>query len=311
MPSDSFTYRTDDEVEIFTYRWFPPADAPVKAVVQIAHGMAEHAGRYARFAETLNAAGYAVYANDHRGHGRTAGDAGKIGYFADYDGWFKVAGDLMQLTAIIRENHPGVPVFLLGHSMGSFLVRTAIIQDAGGIAGVILSGTGADPGLLGKVGLVLARAIGAVKGRRSPSPLLNALSFGAFVKKFAPARTEFDWLSRDAAEVDKYIADPLCGGIFSAGFFSDLIDGLVFIHKPKNIARVPVDLPLYLFSGARDPVGDDTRGVQKVVEAYRGAGIKDVTVRFYADGRHEMLNEINRQEVFADVIAWLDDRIAG
>ncbi len=309
MQSDTFTFNTADGIEIYTYRWLPDPGSQPKAVVQIAHGMAEHAGRYARFAEALCAAGYAVYANDHRGHGKTAGDPAKTGYFADENGWFKVAEDLRQLRAIIRERHPGLPVFQLGHSMGSFLVRTAIIQDAGGIAGAILSGTGGDPGLLGTIGLLLARAIGAVKGRRSPSPLLNALSFGGFNKRFTPARTDFDWLSRDPAEVDRYIADPFCGGLFSAGFFADLLTGIAYIHRPEHIARVPEDLPIYLFSGAGDPVGKETRGVRQVAEAYRRAGIKDVTTRFYEDGRHEMLNEINRQEVFADTIGWIQSHI--
>jgi alpha-beta hydrolase superfamily lysophospholipase len=310
MKIDTFTFDNPDGTVIHTYRWLPAADAPMKAAVQIAHGMAEHAGRYARFAAALCAAGFAVYANDHRGHGRTAGELANVGCFADADGWFKVASDLRRLTGIIRENHPQVPVFLLGHSMGSFLVRTAIIDEPAGVAGVVLSGTGGDPGLLGKVGLVVARAICALKGRRAPSPLLNTMSFGGFNKKFAPARTDFDWLSRDAAEVDKYVADPYCGAIFSAGFFVDLLEGLAFINIPANIARVPKDLPVYLFSGAKDPVGDDTRGVAQVAEAYRRAGLKDVSVRFYDDGRHEMLNEINREEVFADVIAWLDGHSA-
>jgi alpha-beta hydrolase superfamily lysophospholipase len=309
MPSDTFTFRTDDGIDIFTYRWLPDPETSIKAVVQIAHGMAEHAGRYGRFARALCAAGYAVYANDHRGHGRTAGDPDKVGYFADQDGWFKVAGDLAQLTGIIRENHPAKPVFLLGHSMGSFLVRTVIARDSGDIAGVVLSGTGGDPGLLGTVGLGLARAVVALRGRRHPSRLLNALSFGGFNKPFAPARTDFDWLSRDPAEVDRYIADPFCGAVFSAGFFIDLLEGIAYIHKPENIARIPKDLPVYLFSGAADPVGDRTRGVRQVAEAYRQAGIRDVTVRFYEGGRHEMLNEINRREVFDDTVAWLDDHL--
>ena len=311
MQTDTFTFRTDDGLEIFTYRWLPAAETPIKAVVQIAHGMAEHAGRYARFAAALCGAGYAVYANDHRGHGRTAGDPANVGYFADADGWFKVAADLRQLTGIVRERHPGMPVFLLGHSMGSFLVRTYIIKDAAGIAGAVLSGTGGDPGLLGKVGLVVARTIGALKGRRSPSPLLNTMSFGGFNKKFAPARTDFDWLSRDAVEVDKYVADPYCGAIFSAGFFVELLQGLAFVNNAVNIARVPKNLPVYLFSGAKDPVGDDTRGVAQVADAYRRAGLADVTVRFYEEGRHEMLNEINREEVFADITAWFDGHLPG
>ena len=310
MQSDFFTFRTGDGLEIFTYRWQPDPETPAKAVVQIAHGMAEHAGRYQRLAEALCAAGYAVYANDHRGHGKTAGDPSQVGYFADTDGWFKVAADLRQLTDLVKTRHPHVPVFLLGHSMGSFLVRTCIIQNAEGIAGAVLSGTGGDPGLLGQVGMALARAIGAFKGRRTPSPLLNQMSFGGFNKPFAPTRTEFDWLSRDPAEVDKYVADPYCGGVFSAGFFVDLLTGLAFFHRRENVARVPDDLPVYLFSGAADPVGRNTRGVRQVADAYRRAGLRDVTVRCYAGGRHEMFNETNRIEVYKDLIAWMDARLA-
>ena len=310
MQSDTFTVSSDDGVEIFTYRWRPEADVPLRAAVQVAHGMAEHAGRYARFAEALTAAGFAVYANDHRGHGRTAAEADH-GYFADADGWFKVAGDLRRLTERVREDHPGAPVFLFGHSMGSFLVRTYVIQNAEGIAGAILSGTGGDPGLLGRVGLLVARTIAALRGPRHPSVLLDRMSFGSFNKAFAPARTPFDWLSRDPDEVDKYVADPLCGNVFTAGFFADLLTGLAYIHRPENVARVPRDLPMLLFSGDQDPVGDATRGVQQTADAYRAAGLTDVTVRFYPGGRHEMLNETNRDEVTADVRAWIEAHLPG
>jgi alpha-beta hydrolase superfamily lysophospholipase len=306
MISKTFTYESD----VFAYRWMPGEETPLRAIVQIAHGMAEHAARYERLAKALCEAGIGVFANDHRGHGKTAGDMEAVGFFAEADGWDLVVGDMRQLTRIIREENPGVPVFLLGHSMGSFLSRTYITHYGSEVNGVILSGTGGDPGLLGKVGLLVARWEKWRRGPRTKSPLLNNLSFGGFNKAFKPNRTDFDWLSRDEAEVDKYVADPFCGGIFTAGFFVDLIGGINFIHGAEQIAKVPKDLPLLLFSGSLDPVGDNTKGVRQVYDGYKKAGITDVTVRFYDGGRHEMFNETNRDEVFGDVIQWIDERIS-
>ncbi|HON60036.1 MAG TPA: lysophospholipase [Smithella sp.] len=308
MKSENFTFRTDDGAEIFTYRW-TPQEAAMRGVVQIAHGMAEHAARYERFAEALTRAGYAVYANDHRGHGKTAGSLDKIGYFADENGWEKVVRDLHTLTDIVKQEMSGKPVFLFGHSMGSFLARHYAMLYGSEISGLILSGTGADPGLLGKMGLLIAKMDAKLHGRKAKSDIMNKLSFGAFNKAFKPNRTEYDWLSRDHAEVDKYIRDPWCGAVFSAGFFCDMLRGLAVIHQKANIARIPKTLPVYIFSGAKDPVGANTKGVLKVYNALKNAGIQDITLKFYDDGRHEMLNEINREEVFADVVAWLERHV--
>jgi alpha-beta hydrolase superfamily lysophospholipase len=305
MKSDTFTFKTDDGIQIFTYRWTPQTSA-VRGVVQIAHGMAEHAARYERFAEALTRAGYAVYANDHRGHGKTAGSLELVGYFADEDGWEKVVRDLHTLTSILKMEMPGKPVFLFGHSMGSFLARHYAMLYGSEISGLVLSGTGGDPGLLGKIGRLIAKMDAKLHGRKAKSDIMNKLSFGSFNNAFKPNRTEYDWLSRDNAEVDKYIHDPWCGAVFSAGFFCDMLGGIVLINRKENIARIPKNLPIYIFSGAKDPVGGNTRGVLQVYHALKSAGVQDVTLKFYAEGRHEMLNEINRQEVFADVLAWLE-----
>jgi len=301
MKADTFEFGSGN----FVYRWLPEASVQTVGVVQIAHGMAEHAGRYARFAGVLTAAGFGVYANDHRGHGKTAGELENVGYFADVDGWRTVVDDMLQLTDIVRRETPGVPVFLLGHSMGSFLVRTYIADHGDDITGAILSATGGDPGLLGKVGRLIARWECFRKGRRGKSPLLNTLSFGGFNKAFTPNRTDFDWLSRDAAEVDAYIADPYCGGVFTAGFFSDLLEGLAFINSPEGIRRIPKNLPIFFISGASDPVGKNTRGVRQVMDTYKAAGIADVSAAFYDGARHEILNETNREAVFKDILEWM------
>nr|MBP8838984.1 alpha/beta hydrolase [Dermatophilaceae bacterium] len=176
--------------------------------------------------------------------------------------------------------------------------------------GLILSGTGGDPGMLGKVGQVVALVEAKVRGKGTASPLLDKLSFGNFNKPFEPARTPFEWLSRDPAEVDAYIADPWCGFVCTAGMFQDLLSGIALINADSQVARIPQGLPIYLFSGAEDPVGDKTKGVQQVVDQFRRLGIKDVFVRFYLGARHEVLNETNRDEVMADVVDWLDDHLS-
>jgi alpha-beta hydrolase superfamily lysophospholipase len=309
MKNDTFTFKASDETQIFTYRWMPDNASDIKGAVQIAHGMAEHAARYERFAEALTKAGYAVYANDHRGHGKTAGSQEKVGYFADENGWEKVVEDMRTLTGIIKKECPKKPFFLFGHSMGSFLSRHYSMLYASELSGLILSGTGGDPGAIGKVGLFIAKMDAKIHGKKAKSKIMNKLSFGAFNGSFKPNRTDYDWLSRDNAEVDKYISDSWCGAVFTAGFFCDMLGGIGYINKKENIAKIPKNLSIYIFSGAKDPVGGNTKGVSQVYNALKDAGIGDLTLKFYEDGRHEMLNEINREEVFTDVIAWLNKHV--
>lgn len=309
MKSDTFTFKSSDGVQIFTYRWIPDEPSAVKGAVQIAHGMAEHAARYERFAEALTKAGYAVYANDHRGHGKTAGTLENVGYFADDNGWEKVVDDMHTLTGIIKKENPGKPFFLFGHSMGSFLSRHYSMLYGNELSGLILSGTGGDPGALGKIGLFVAKMDARMHGKKAKSEIMNKLSFGAFNSAFKPNRTDYDWLSRDNAEVDKYINDPWCGAVFTAGFFCDMLGGLGFINKKENIAKIQKNLPVYLFSGAKDPVGANTKGVTQAYTALKDAGISDLTLKFYENGRHESLNEINRDEVFQNVIDWLNNHV--
>jgi alpha-beta hydrolase superfamily lysophospholipase len=309
MKSETFTFKTKDNENIFTYKWLPDNEKDIKAIVQLAHGMAEHGKRYERFSEALNGSGYGVYINDHRGHGKTAGSLEALGFFADENGWDLVIDDMHQLTGIINETFPGLPVFLLGHSMGSFLSRNYIYRYGNELKGVILSGTAGDPGLLGALGILVAKRECKKKGKKTKSLLLDKLSFGSFNKAFKPARTDFDWLSRDPEEVDKYINDPYCGEVFTAGFYLDLLEGMKKINLQSNTNRVPKDLPIFLFAGDMDPVGKNGKGVKQIFKAYEKAGIRDVSCKLYKDGRHEMLNEINREEVFNDIIKWLDNHM--
>lgn len=308
MQQANFSLAAADGVEIFVYGWLP--DAPPRAVVQIAHGLAEHAGRYARLAEALTGAGYAVYAGDHRGHGRTAKTSEDLGLFALHDGWPKCLEDLWRINRHAAARHSGLPVALLGHSMGSFMAQQFIGEHGEVLAGAVLSGSNGKPAPIALLGRFIARIERLRLGRRGRSPLILALGFSAFNKKFAPARTAFDWLSRDPAEVDKYAADPLCGFLATTQLWIDFLDACAAIAQPSWQARIPKTLPVYVISGARDPVSADTQGLEQLLAAYRAAGLQKVEHRFYPEGRHELFNETNRDEVTRDLLAWLNRIVA-
>jgi alpha-beta hydrolase superfamily lysophospholipase len=287
----------------------PDEGVKVKGIVQLAHGMAETAARYERFAGMLTRNGYIVYANDHRGHGKTAGTIENLGYLADIDGFDWLIKDLHQLTGIIKKENPGLPLFLFGHSMGSFAAQRYVMLYGNELDGVILSGSNGKQGIILKIGAFVAKNEIKKYGRRAQSTKLNQMSFGSYNNAFRPNRTEFDWLSRDNAEVDKYIADPFCGTVSTAGFFYDFLTGLMKIENKHNLRLVPQDLPIYIFSGDKDPVGKSGKGVINLYNRYTDNGIKDVTYKLYKDGRHEMLNETNRDEVMQDVVHWLNCHI--
>lgn len=309
MLADTFTFEADDGRALFVYRWLPGGGK--RGVIHIAHGMSEHAGRYARLAEALCEAGWAVYANDHRGHGKTARDSSELGFFASRGGFQRVVTDIAQLIAREKAEHPGLPVVLFGHSMGSTLAQEYLIEHGGSIQGAVLSGCSGKPNALANAGRLVARAERRRLGELGRSPLLQALSFESFNKRFAPTRTTCDWLSRDCAEVDRYLADPLCGFAVTTSLWVDVLDALANVARPERQARIPKDLPVYIFAGSRDPVGLDSKGPRQLIEAYRAAGLRNVKHRFYPGGRHEMLNESNREEVVRDLLAWLAAEVKG
>ena len=293
--------------QVFVYRWLPDAAVATRGVVQISHGMAEHAARYRGFAEALTAAGFAVYGHDHRGHGRTAGDPSRRGHFADRDGWRAVLDDLYAVAARAAEENPGLPLVLFAHSMGSFFAQQAMFERASLWKGVALSAsTSGVANPLAPIGRVIARVERLRVGASKPSKLLTKLSFGEFNKGFRPARTEYDWLSRDPGEVDKYIADAWCGFDVSTQLWIDLLDALPTLADPTNLARVPKDLPVYVLAGSRDPVTGYLKGLHQLVESYQAVGLRDITWKTYEGGRHEMLNETNRADVHKDFLTWLD-----
>jgi alpha-beta hydrolase superfamily lysophospholipase len=289
-----------DGVRLLGRRWLP--DRRAKAIVQIAHGLAEHSARYARLALALNRAHYGVYAFDLRGHGPACAPA-DLGHFADADGWAKCAGDLWTFNRLIAAEQPDVPIVVLGHSMGSFLARQFAATRSSALAGAVYSGSNGKPPAIAALGRLIARLERLRLGKRGKSALLNRMMFGDFNKPFAPARTKFDWLSRDEAEVDAYVADPLCGFPFTAQLAVDLLDALPYLSSPASLAPIRKDLPIYVFSGERDPVGAN---IESLIADLKAAGFTRLATRIYPGARHETLNETNRDEVTGDLIAWLD-----
>ena len=279
-----------------------------RGIILIAHGMAEHASRYARFAASAVEEGYAVLAEDHRGHGATAAPDG-FGFVAEQGGWETVVADMSTVLDAARRAWPGVPVFLLGHSWGSFLVRDLAARRGGELAGVVLLGTGSGVGALTGPASAVCAGESRLRGPRHPSRVLNALAFGPYQRHFAPNRTEVDWISRDTKEVDRYVADPWCGFVCSSSFFHDLVAGQGAVNTASHAAAVPAQLPMLLASGDRDPVGAMGRGVHRAATLYRRAGVREVSVILYPGGRHELLNETNRDQVTGDILTWIDGHL--
>jgi alpha-beta hydrolase superfamily lysophospholipase len=304
MAKTEHSFLGEDNLNIVYYKHLPEKEP--KALIIITHGMAEHAQRYDHFAGVLNRNDFAVYAHDQRGHGKTAGSLENVGFLSERDGWRKITKDLAELVEISKKDFPNKPLILLGHSMGSFVTRTYLIDHSDRISAAILSGTTGSAGLLGKVGILLTGLIMIFKKKNSPSKLMNQMSFGDFNKSFKPALTNFDWLSRDAGVVDKYVNDPFCGGVFSVGFFKDMMIGLELVNKPENAKKLRKDLPLYLFSGDKDPVSKNGKQVNDVFEMYKNTGMKNVKMKLYPEARHETLNEINKEEVYNDVLGYLN-----
>ena len=307
MECKEIYFKGEEDLDIHVYKWSHEYIEP-KAVVQIAHGMSETAIRYEEFAKNLTEQGYIVYINDHRGHGKTAKEIDNLGYLAKKDGFTCLVKDMNALTNIIKEENEGLPVFLLGHSMGSFASQRYIMDYGDNLSGLILSGSNGKHGLKLKVVELIASMEIKKHGRKYRSKRLDSLIFGGHNRNFKPAKTEFDWLSRDKKEVQKYIDDPFCGVLFTCGFFYDFIKGLQEIENKDNLRKVPNNLPIYIMSGDKDPVGENGKGVLRLRDRYESLGVKDLSYKLYKGGRHEMLNEINKDEVINDIIYWLENR---
>lgn len=304
MPFTEHELRADDGHRIRALTMSPEGDSAPRGLVQILHGMAEHAQRYERFAQALVDDGWAVVAHDHRGHGPKCPEA-EVGHFGDSNGWLKVLDDVRSVRAFGRESYPEGPLALFGHSMGSFIALSDQMRAPGAIDHLLLSGSNAGGGGLVRAGRGAAKLERLRQGKRGKSATLAFLSFGSFNRAFEPARTAYDWLSRDPAEVDAYVADPRCGFRCTNQLWVELLGVLLELGDVRKLARLPPELPVYLVCGDRDPVSEGGKGVRALAGQLRDAGLSRVDVRIHPGARHEVLNETSRDEVTGDIARWL------
>ena len=283
MSWSEFRFTSADGLTVVCRRWH--CHGPLRGLIQIAHGMGEHIGRYGHVVEHLLSAGFTVYGNDHRGHGRTAPSPAQLGNFGE-GGFDLLVQDMIQLSRIAKQENPDVPFILMGHSMGSFASQQYVLDHSWEIDGLILSGSGALDGLAH-----------LVHSASSGTNILNA--------RFEPSHTPADWLSRDTAAVDAFIRDPLCFPQLQPESFASFLAAGTRLSDPTALRKIRSDLPVYLFSGSDDPVGQQLEGVSIQIERYLQAGLSDISHDFYPGGRHEMLNEINRYEVLTNLLGWI------
>ncbi len=308
MKKQEFFYPSGDGLtQIHAIEWIPEGET--RAVLQIAHGMVEFIDRYDRFATFLATNGFHVVGNDHLGHGKSVTDESQLGYFAKRDGNLTVLGDMQRLREDTRAKVPGVPYFILGHSMGSFLVRQFIEVYGEGLAGAIVMDTGWQPDATLDLGIGLTALLGRIRGDHYRSTLVNNMALGSYNAAFEPGRTKNDWLTRDEAIVDAFVANPLNQFVFTVNGYHNMFRGMRFAQRRENLERIPKDLPILVVSGARDPVGNFGKGPEKVAQIFRETGIRDVTLKLYPEDRHEILNELDRDTVDRDLLRWMEERM--
>lgn len=308
ITSEFYFPSSDGKTLIHVNQW-TPSGVPLRGVVQIAHGVAEYGARYTSFARFLAEQGFVVAANDHLGHGLSVAPGAPRLFFAERNGWGYVVKDLTALQERMAGLYPDLPYFIFGHSMGSFLTRTFLIRHPGRVRGAVICGTGFQSPLLLAAGKKITDREKRRLGPSAFSETANRLAFGAYNKAFAPARTDFDWLSVSTENVDAYLADPFCGEPISVGLMRDMLGGISYVCRKSNIAKMDKNLAVFFISGDQDPVGDMGKGVTRACRAFQKAGLTDVTMKLYHELRHEILNEKSSRFVYRDVLAWLEAHI--
>ena len=288
-----------------------PEDQPPRALLQISHGVAEHIARYAPFARYMSEQGFVVFGNDHLGHGKTAKSPQEVGHVADQNGWTCLVDDMLTLMRQERTQYPDLPLFLLGHSMGSFLARSLVIRyPKEPLAGLVLTGTAHMPPPVSLFGLALFSLLRVFRGGRSLPVWLDRMIFSGYNKRFEPARTTCDWLTRDTTVVDEYVSDPLCGFTITTASYQELMKGLYEIAGKGRIRKMDPALPVLIASGSCDTVGACGSGPKQVARRFANAGIGKTLTILYPDARHEILNETCREQVYSDNLRWLEERLA-
>lgn len=298
---------SEDNLQVQTYSW--AVEKPL-AIVQIAHGMMEHAGRYDYFARWMNNHQIAVYANDHIGHGLTSNSSAELGHFPLLDDWRHSINILHDLTKRIREENPDVPVFLMGHSMGSVMAQTYMILHGQDTDGYILSGPVRQSGIIASIGILISCTFSILFGVANRSSVLNHMVYGKFNNRIKPKRTAFDWICSEENIVDEYTASPLCGFPCSNRFYQNFFQGFKFISKIKNLKKIPPAIPVFIFAGRMDPAGKFGKDPKKVNYLLSKFARAQVQMNLYCKGRHEMLNEKNREVVYQDLLDWINERIS-
>ncbi|MBQ7873547.1 MAG: lysophospholipase [Oscillospiraceae bacterium] len=305
---NSFYFDSSDGFNVIHAEEWLPEGRP-KAVLEIAHGVAEYIRRYDAFARYLAENGILVVGEDHIGHGQSVMEGMPYIYFGRENGWDNVVSDLHKIRTMYGEKYPDVPYFLMGHSMGSFLARTYLIKYPGDVDGTIIMGTGQQSGALVAGGKLIGNIIGKLNGFDKPHGLVTALAFGSYNNGIEKPRTAYDWLSVNEENVDKYVADPLCGEPATVGLFLDMLGGIGFIRKQENVNKMDKTKPVLFISGDKDPVGENGKGVKAAHATFEKAGVKDLTLKLYPGLRHEILNEDCRQEVYKYILDWIEKRI--
>lgn len=301
---EEFKIKGDDGVNVIVHKWADVENS--RGCVLILHGMAEHSLKYDEFSRLLNKSGYIVYACDHRGHGKTGIEQNQLGHF-DENGWDKIVSDIKNVVDYIKKEN-NKPLILLGHSMGSLLARTCIQEFPGEFSAVILSGTTTGGNCVKRnMGYMISKIYASIYGYNKKAYLMDKLSFGNYNKSFHPNKTQFDWLSSDEDKVDEYVKDGLCGFVCSAGLYVNLLKGVKITVNTDNINKISKKLHILIFSGDKDKVGSNSKDAVKLYKLYKKAGIENISLKIYENGRHEMLNELNRYEVYKDIIRWIGD----
>lgn len=293
----------DGKNQIMVYIWEPEGKA--KGILQISHGMIEHMKRYDDFANYLCLRGFVIIGNDHLGHGQTAASQEDLGYFCMQNASETVVKDLLSVTKYVKKMYPDLSLILLGHSMGSFLARRYIENFGEELAGVILSGTGSMPPLVLSFGKFLCKTLEKIYGAHHRSKLIQKIAFGSYLAKIDNPRTVSDWLCKDEKIVDTYRKDPFCTFQFTLNGYHTLFDTMQYMQKPEHIQRIPKSLPIFFISGDMDPVGDYKKGVEKAASDLKKAGIENIKLSFYAGDRHEVLNELDREDAYREIHEWV------
>lgn len=298
----------DGKTKLYAVRWMPEPAERVVCVVQIVHGMAEHSARYEEFAEFLTGRGIVVTAEDHLGHGKSVGEGGTFGYFCEQDPATVLVRDVHRLKKMTQELYPGIPYVILGHSMGSFIARNYMFRYGTGITAAIIMGTGMQSMAKVRAGKAAAAILRIFCGSEHVSRLMDKLVFGSGCR--AEEKTEpGNWLSRDEERVAKYDEDPLSGFVFTVNGFGTLFELVARLYSRQNLEKIPKSLPVLMLSGTADPVGEYGQGVRRAYESLKGCGLENIELKLYEGGRHELLNDIIRDEVMGDIYGWLDKTV--